>query len=218
MAERIDRYLRREMSAEESVRFEQEALNDNDLRKEIELTYIIRKGIIDRQRKLYKVRHWEYRRRNRTAIFVAAVSFAAMLVGGILVLQLRQGSLQNKSKSAGDVYVVGSVLEKNGQTMYNVKGCIETKNDYEVIAIVDSLEKNRMIPTLNDISDNRQFMNNNITKAEIIDNDSYELHWRKICSLIKIGKINEARMALQNFISIEGKYKDTADSLLQTLK
>ena len=39
--ELIDKYLRREMTPEERLNFEQEALNNPELRRETELTYRI---------------------------------------------------------------------------------------------------------------------------------------------------------------------------------
>ena len=45
--ELIDRYLRKEMSPEESLNFEQEALNNPELRKEVELTYRIKRSLTD---------------------------------------------------------------------------------------------------------------------------------------------------------------------------
>lgn len=55
----IDKYLRKEMSPEESLNFEQDALNNPELRKEIELTYRIKRSLTDRQQKLHKTTQWE---------------------------------------------------------------------------------------------------------------------------------------------------------------
>ncbi len=220
IVENIDRYLRKEMSADESIRFEQGALNDNDLRREIELTYIIKKGIIDRQRKLHQIKHWERKGRNRTVILAAVASVAAMFVGGIFVLQPELHLLTENTATSVEELGTENVFEKNEQTIHHVKNSIEKRNDYEIIAVIDSLEQNRIISPLNDISENRLFMNYKMTKEEnlILNNDSYELHWRKICSLIKVGKVEEAKKSLLRFVNIDGKYKSTADSLLQTLK
>ena len=43
--ELIDKYLRKEMSPEEILRFKQDALSCHELRKEIELTYRIKRNI-----------------------------------------------------------------------------------------------------------------------------------------------------------------------------
>ena len=61
--ELIDKYLRKEMSPEESLNFEQEALNNPELRKEIELTYRIKRSLTDRKQKLYKTAQWERKKK-----------------------------------------------------------------------------------------------------------------------------------------------------------
>lgn len=43
--DKIDRYLRKEMSSEETLLFEQEILNDEELRKEVEVSILIRKSL-----------------------------------------------------------------------------------------------------------------------------------------------------------------------------
>ena len=112
-------------------------------------------------------------------------------------------------------------MAADGKLEYCLNSLVnQTITDYEIIAVGDSLEQNRIISSINDISGNRLLTNSTMPKKDIqtLENDSYELHWYKICSLIKIGRTEEAKVYLLNFITINGKYKNTADSLLQTLK
>ena len=220
ISERIDRYLRKEMSADESVRFEQDTLDNRDLRKEIELTCIIKRGIINRHQKLRRIRYWERKRRNRFTLFTVATSAVAILIVGFFVLHPRQQLPFENTGTSTEKTHAKNTFEKNEQNIQYVKESIEERNDYEIIAVVDSLEQNRIISSINDISGNKLLTNSTMPQKDIqtLDNDSYELHWYKICSLIKIGRTEEAKVCLLNFITINGKYKNTADSLLQTLK
>ena len=48
--------------------------------------------------------------------------------------------------------------------------------------------------------------------------DIYELQWKKITSLIRMGKNKEAVSLLKHFVTIQGKYQEQADSILDKLK
>lgn len=62
--DKIDRYLRKEMSSEETLLFEQEILNDEELRKEVEVSILIRKSLAGRAEKLRTMNRWKNRRKN----------------------------------------------------------------------------------------------------------------------------------------------------------
>lgn len=83
--ELIDKYLRKEMSPEESLRFKQDALSCHELRKEIELTYRIKRNIINRQEKLSKIVQWERKKKIMVTSVTAIFSIAAMLVIGFFI-------------------------------------------------------------------------------------------------------------------------------------
>lgn len=80
--ELIDKYLRNEMSPKEKLNFEQEALNNLGLRKEIELTYRIKRSLTDRKQKLHKTAQWERKKKYRIACYAVIMSVAAMLIVG----------------------------------------------------------------------------------------------------------------------------------------
>ncbi len=60
--ELIDKYLRNEMPPKEKLNFEQEALNNPELRKEIELTYRIKRSLTDRKQNFTKQLNGKERR------------------------------------------------------------------------------------------------------------------------------------------------------------
>lgn len=220
--ERIDRYLRKEMTPEESLNFEQEALNDAELLGEVDLTYRVKRSLTDRQQKLYVTGKWGNRRRNRIIRFSSITSVAAMLLIGLYIWH----PLSNVQKQETLLAVVESSPIKDEQTKHEqvirtVRESMEEGQEENAIATIEQLERKREIPTLDDVSRGR-FVTNNLLSEEKSDTlawygDAYELHWLKICALVKVGKRDDAKKQLSTFVQIEGKYKQKADSLLRVL-
>lgn len=219
--ELIDKYLRKEMSPEESLNFEQEALNNPELRKEIELTYRIKRSLTDRQQKLYKTAYWESKKKFRIARYATISSVAAMLILGFFLTKPVVENNSNDNLMASATIESPEILkEKSGEAIVSVQRSILEGKEEVAIAEVTKLEEQKVIPSLNEISEGRYIMSHTLESedADILSKDAYELHWLKIQSLITIGKNSEAIELLKSFVTVDGKYKATADSLLQTLK
>lgn len=219
--ELIDKYLRKEMSPKESLNFEQEALNNPTLRKEVELTYRIKRSLTDRQQKLHKTAQWENKKKYRRARYVAISSIAAMLALGIFLTKPVIDNESSNNLIASTTTESPEILkEKSGEAIVSVQRSISEGKEIVAIAEVTKLEEQNVIPTLNEVSGGRFIMSHTLESkdADILSKDAYELHWLKIQSLITIGKKAEAMELLKSFVTVNGKYKATADSLLQTLK
>lgn len=219
--ELIDKYLRKEMSPEECIIFEQEALNNTELRKEIELTYWIKRKLIDRQQKLHKTNQWERKKKFKIASIVTISSIAAILIIGILITP----PMLDTTDTSGNL-IVSSPIESTDKlreiseaAIVTVKKSISKGMEEEAIAEVTKLEEQNVIPQIENVAGGKFVMNQSLglEDEEILSQDAYELHWLKIKSLIAIGKTNEAIGLLKFFVQIEGKYKNAADSLLQTI-
>lgn len=217
----IDKYLRKEMSSVESLNFEQEAFNNPELRKEIELTCRIKRCLTDRQEKLHRIAHWERKRRFRLASFATITSIAAMLVVGFFIIKPVTDATDTTETLVATTTVDQSAKLKDlsEKAIVTVKKSIAEGKEYVAIAEVTKLEEQNVIPTLNDVSEGRFIVSQPMETedAEVLSRDAYELHWLKIQSLIAIGKNKEALLLLQSFVQVEGKYKASADSLLHTL-
>ncbi len=87
LQDRIDCYLRGEMTAAETQIFEQEAINTHSLLKELEFTLLVRKAIEDRQHKLQLMRRWHHRKAVRFAKLAGALTVAALLVVGFVAVK-----------------------------------------------------------------------------------------------------------------------------------
>lgn len=219
--ERIDRYLRNEMTKDERLGFEQEVLNDSVLRDEVELTCRIRRSLADRQRKLYKTGQWQRKGKSRTVGGAAMLSAAAMLVAAFLICRPEQTETgKDGLLAAVESRHAETVGGRSEQAVRSVRKSMEEGREEAAIEEVNDLEQHNIIPTLGDMSVGKFMTTGTETsaEAEAVCKDAYELHWLKICSLIRLGKNKEAIEALRSFVSIEGTHKKQADSLLQTLK
>lgn len=215
--ELIDKYLRKEMSAEETLNFEQEALNDYNLRKEIELTYRIKRRLIDRQNKLYKTSHWERKKKYKIAGFTTITSIAAALaIGFMLINPMQKPEADTTLIASTTVNTKENINEISHEAIVTIKKNISEGKEEVAIAEVTRLEEQNLIPTIKDISEGKFLMAHpkRIEESHTLNDDVYELHWLKIKSLICIGKNEEALELLKSFVKVEGKYKNAADSLM----
>ena len=220
--DRIDRYLRKEMSPEESLNFEQEALNDSELLEEIDLSYRVKRSLADRQQKLYVTSQWANRQLNRIIRFSSITSVAAMLLIGLYIWNpLEDVQKEEPLLALVENTSVESIQLESDQMLRSVKKSIEEGQEEKAIAKVNQLEQMRVIPTLDDVSAGH-FTTNGLLSNEKKDTltlyeNAYELHWLKICALVKLGAKEEAKGRLLSFILLKGKYQHKADSLLKVL-
>ena len=217
--DRIDRYLRKEMSQEENINFEQEALNNDELRKELGLSLLVRKSLASRQQKLNLTNRWKHRGKAKLMSFVLITSIAALLVIGVVVLKPTNSSTLNKEmvaqNKASETLATIEKQEKVAETMKNVRN---KTNDKEIVETIEELEKQNDIPTISDVSD-AQYMSSKQQKDSNEDINLnikvYELYWMKIRSLLRMGRKEEALTLLKQFVLLEGSHKAQADSILK---
>lgn len=217
----IDSYVRNEMTQDERIAFEQEALNDENLRREIALTMLIKKLLGDRKRKLMMIKGWKAKKRARVikAVSVASIAAVAMLAIAVIrpddapVLSHEVVAQQPKSAPTSDMEKQKKVSD--AMTKVRQKG-----NDKEVVDMVDDLENGKDIPSVIEMQA-AKFLNVKTTDENMDEHQlqmkAYELYWLKICSLIRMGKKDEAIALLKDFIKIKGTYQEQADSLLSEM-
>lgn len=220
--ELIDKYLRREMTPEERLNFEQEALNNPELRRETELTYRIKRSLADRQRKLHRTAHCEIKKKYKIAGAATAASIAAVLAVGFFLTKPAQNTEVGSEIIAANTSVNApeTLKKKSEEAIVTVKKSISEGKEEVAIAEVTKLEDENIIPTLSDVSAGKFVVSQpmEVEDADVLSKYAYELHWLKIRSLIAIGKKEEAIQLLMSFVQIEGIHKAAADSLLQKMK
>lgn len=218
--DKIDRYLRKEMSSEETLLFEQEILNDEELRKEVEVSLLILKSLAARADKLRIMNRWRNRRKNRIIKSSFIVSTAALFVIGFFLFKPMATSTDSHRMVAVQTKSKSEHLDISRNEVNRVKEKVrDAKNDKEVVEAVDELDNRSDIPFISmDISGN--YMSHETTDTEEERNlklDIYELQWKKITSLIRMGKNKEAVSLLKHFVTIQGKHQEQADSILDEL-
>lgn len=220
--ELIDKYLRREMTPEERLNFEQEALNNPELRRETELTYRIKRSLANRQQKLHRTAHCEIKKKYKIAGAATAASIAAVLAVWFFLTKPAQNTDVSSEIIAANTSVNApeTLKKKSEEAIVTVKKSISEGKEEVAIAEVTKLEDENIIPTLSDVSAGKFVVSQpmEVEDADVLSKDAYELHWLKIRSLIAIGKKEEAIQLLMSFVQIEGIHKAAADSLLQFLK
>lgn len=220
--ELIDKYLRREMTPEERLNFEQEALNNPELRRETELTYRIKRSLANRQQKLHRTAHCEIKKKYKIAGAATTASIAAVLAVGFFLTKPAQTTEVNSEIIAANTSVNApeTLKKKSEEAIVTVKKSISEGKEEVAIAEVTKLEDENIIPTLSDVSAGKFVVSQpmEVEDADVLSKDAYELHWLKIRSLIAIGKKEEAIQLLMSFVQIEGIHKAAADSLLQKMK
>lgn len=218
--DKIDRYLRKEMSSEETLLFEQEILNDEDLRKEVEVSFLIRKSLAGRVEKLRIMNRWRNRRKDRIIKSSFIVSIAALFVIAFFLFKPTATSTDSHRMVAVQTKSKSEHLEIPRNEVNRVKEKVRyAKNDKEVVEAVGELDKNSDIPSISmDFSGNYMSHKTTDTEERNLKLDIYELQWKKITSLVRMGKNKEAVSLLKHFVTIQGKYQEQADSILDKLK
>lgn len=218
--DKIDRYLRKEMSSEETLLFEQEILNDEDLRKEVEVSFLIRKSLAGRVEKLRIMNRWRNRRKNLIIKSSFIVSIAALFVIAFFLFKPTATSTDSHRMVAVQTKSKSEHLEIPRNEVNRVKEKVRyAKNDKEVVEAVDELDKSSDIPSISmDFSGNYMSHKTTDTEERNLKLDIYELQWKKITSLVRMGKNKEAVSLLKHFVTIQGKYQEQADSILDKLK
>lgn len=220
--ELIDKYLRKEMTPEERLNFELEALNNPELRRETELTDRIKRSLADRQRKLHKTARCEIKKKYKIVGIASVASIAMILAIWFFFSKPTQNTnVKNElTVSTATVNSPETLKKKSEEAIVTVKKYISEGKAEAAIAEVTKLEDENIIPTLSDASAGKFVVSQPMETedADVLSKDAYELHWLKIQSLIAIGKKEEAIQLLMSFIQIEGKYKATADSILLKMK
>lgn len=217
--DQIDRYVRNEMTQEEKVAFEQQMLNDVNLQSEVDLTRRIRSSLSDRRNKLRKTSELMHKKRNMTIRMVSIFSIAAIIAIGFFVWNDSENNIVNDSSSltamaSDEGKVCGATKEK---VVAKVRQAINKGNDEAIVEAVDELERDRLIPSINNVKELKLMSNNVSEQNDSVTVDAYELYWIKINSLINIGDTLIARKILVEYITIEGQHQKEAKRLLKKI-
>lgn len=216
--QRIDKYLRKEMSSTEKIYFEQEMLNNEELRKEVEVTFLLKKSLDDRQRKLLQVKRWTNKKRNLSLKILSVVSVAAILIL-VFIINIPETKQHAVHGVVAKNEKVVRTQQKAQKVIQSMRHSMEKGNDSEAMRALDDWETSPEKNTMNQLTCNDSLaVVLSQSEKETLKKDIYELQWLKICLLVKQGEKKEVLTLLETFVNIEGRYKENADSLLKSLK
>lgn len=220
--DRIDRYLRGEMSDKESLLFEQEALNDEHLRKETELTYSIKRRLADRKQKLYQTDKWRKSKQNKFLQMGGLFAVAASLVVGLFIIMPKQTpSTDSMVLAKNDGEIIDSLTPSvENQRIAKVERTMREGRHQEALKEIEEIEEEQELPSINTIIVTEREMDVQLTSYTPDEKvvEAYELNWLRIQSMTKVGMEKEAQELLKTFVQINGNHQTAADSLLREIE
>lgn len=206
MQDRIDSYIRGEMTAGERSMFASELSLNPDLRKEFELNRKIANSISDRAKKKEQIQAWKKKKTSHKTIYVssAITSIAAMLVVGFFMFR--------NTPDSSTLNTTENIVSSNRYTAYSEISMLIEKEDYtKALAYIEKAESISVNP---ETSTEDQVMANN----DSLSTNLYELKWLKAQVLVGLDRTNEAKSILKEIKNIEGKFQDDIDFLLNKLQ
>lgn len=221
--ERVDAYIRGEMNADEKRQFESDLRSDSVLGKTYSKTKAISDAIADRKEKLNLMAEWDKegkRRlfRKRMLRWSIGTGAAACIAAGFLLLRpLIYMSSSPSAVAYHACYSDRGYYRGGDSSIERVDSFINALEYAEALRLSDYIIKDKVILLA------RYEAKDSISEKESyhkmqVENELYELEWRKANILIAMGKTDEAKVLLKNLASTKNAYTAKADSLLKTIK
>lgn len=201
MQDRIDSYIRGEMTAAERSMFTSELSSNPELRREFELTRRIANSISDRAKKKEQIQAWKKKNSSHRTIYMssAITSIAAMLVVEFFLFR-------NTPEGSAPI-AMDSVTSSDRYTAYSEISMLIKKEDYtRALAYIEKAESSAVCTNSN--SENQIMEGNDSISANL-----YELKWLKAQVFVGLDRTEDAKSVLQEIKNIEGKYHNEIDSL-----
>ncbi len=103
----IDRYLRGEMTPQETEDFEKKASADAELREQLEFTRLAASAIGSRESKMRKIKQWESEDKGKMRYWISGIAAAVviLLAGGTYSILMRNNTVQEPVRGNENVFV-----------------------------------------------------------------------------------------------------------------
>lgn len=213
--DRIDRYLRGEMTDSEKEDFENLLAQDNTLRQRVELMRDIIDAVETRAMKehLAEMNKTQRQRRRFYRIGSIVAALAACLLLAVFFLRVGNDNVPVPVFSP----FVYEIPERGGTYSQDVVRMLKDGLYDEALLLIDSLE------TAYRSEDSLVLAKEIKTEEDIYIHESdsialYHLGWLRIQALTGKKKYREVRDALERYRFLEGDYRDKADSLWMLLE
>ncbi|MGM9740557.1 MAG: hypothetical protein ACI3ZP_08135 [Candidatus Cryptobacteroides sp.] len=204
-SDRIDRYLRGEMTKEEMTAFEAELGNNPELKADFDLTSDISTALAARAVKLEKIKGWKAFRLRRTMTFVSIAAAACIALGGFLVYPYTYSGLQDRTMQvsrAGGIDVTA----------------LWEKGDYdEALRVINSGTESAQ-SAVSELEALPSLTGEQTYQLELQRYTIYQLKWTRIQTLLRMREWDEAYRLAMEFSGESGDCQEKAVKLCRRLK
>lgn len=202
--DRIDAYIRGEMSAIERTHFTKELSNDIELRKDYEFTKTVANFITDRERKKQQIKEWNRKKHKKSFMYTTITSIAAMFIVGFFLFH--NYPVNNQELTTEEHPILTS-------KMYNdftkISQLITDQNYAVALQYIEKAERNSLT-IVNDSTLHSGSKN-------VLEN-RYELKQFKVRALLGLKRTEDACVILKELSNSNSQYKEWADSLCMELQ
>lgn len=221
--DRIDAYLRNEMSESERRAFEQDLKSNPSLYQDFTLTKAISTALAERQNLRSKMNQWELEARLKEKVslqkrWTYGISAAAAIA--VIIFAVSPMFFVRTTRSGSDFAMPTfeqSSISNTTDDIARIDSLIESKNYIGAFESVDNLLE-EYNDSLKSIKTDSPASSAEQLQIAVIENNIYILNWRRINLLLALDRKNEAVEALKEFMRQDGEYKQEALNLYDSLK
>lgn len=225
--DRIDAYLRGEMTSDERLEFEKDKDADAVLCQEYLETKAIADALADRKEKLAQMARWDKEEELRLKLqgrkmlirrWTIGCSAAACLAVGFFAV--RPLFLTTTSVPDNDFVMPDFSQEtyyRGGNSDIERLDSVISSRDYaKALAFTDSLINQTQLEIAQFEQRDSLTEKDSYRKLQY-ENNLYDLEWRRVNLLLALNNKSEAMSILKEFVYKDGVYKTEADSIFKTL-
>lgn len=219
---KVDRYLRGEMTEQERCEFEDQLKDDIDLQEAYEFTIQVQEALRSHREKTEMMRRWdmEYCETEKTErmrrVFrnqmIGGLLVAAVLVIGLFLFYPRQVEMPPLEKEHFEIY-------RSGGNLTQIAELILAGEYSEALIQIESKEKEFIQSSSDSLSvlagEERERAE---YEAAVVRQESDHLKWLKVYALMGLERRTEALLLLDELRSRNGMYRHLADSLYSLMK
>lgn len=225
--DRIDAYLRGEMTSEERFEFEKDKDTNMALRQEYLETKAIADALADRKEKLDMMAHWDMEEELRLKILHRrmlirrwTIGFSAAACLAIGFFAVRPMFLTTTSVPGNNFVMPDFSQEtyyRGGNSDIEMLDSVISSRDYaKALALSNSLINENRLEIAQYEQKDSLTVKDSYRKLQY-ENNLYDLEWRRVNLLLALNQKEEAKALLKEFVYKEGVYKNKADSIFKTL-
>lgn len=214
--DRIDAYLRKELSETERKMFEDELESNSSLAEDFALTKNLVKALESRQQKIRKMERWQQQLdvEERAASTARTLIRRMVIISGIAACVLLGFFSQNSQTGHQLPVFESSGLTYRGQfsDIENID-CLLNEGKYKQALEEIDLQEKEYADIIAHLVSTEQLKEEQIYEKELTEEVLYVLTWRKINVLLVLGKKNEALQILHYYRFTNGLYQKDANRL-----